>query len=152
MLLNFLPKGSLDSIKIKYDDMVLLQRVVRMETSFEPLYGLFAPFFFVGIGLNIDPTSIIPGFTLGIALLVVAVVGKIVGAALPALASTGAAGAALIGVSMVPRAEIAMIVVQQGRSLGDWAVPANVYGGLPSLPHCRPVHLKPTAPRMANHP
>ena len=127
-------------------------RVVRMETSFEPLYGLFAQFFFVGIGLNIDPTSIIPGFTLGIALLVVAVVGKIVGAALPALASTGAAGAALIGVSMVPRAEIAMIVVQQGRSLSAWAVPANVYGGLPSLPHCRPVHLKPTAPRMANHP
>ncbi len=105
-------------------------RVVRLETSFEPLYAFFTPFFFVGIGLNVDTSSILPGLALGLSLLTVAVVGKVVGAGLPALLATGVAGATLIGVSMVPRAEIAMIVVQQGHALGDWAVPPNVYAAV----------------------
>lgn len=40
------------------------------------------------------------------------------------------AGAALIDVSMVPRAEIAMVIAQQGKDLGDWAMPAEVYSAL----------------------
>ena len=102
-------------------------RVVRMETSFELLHALFTPFFFVGIGLGVDASAILPGIAIGLVLLAVAVVGKVVGAGVPALLSTGLTGAAVIGVSLVPRAEIAMIVVQQGHALGEWAVPKNVY-------------------------
>jgi hypothetical protein len=31
---------------------------------------------------------------------------------------------------MIPRAEIAMIVMQQGVQKGDWAVPSEVYAGM----------------------
>jgi hypothetical protein len=31
---------------------------------------------------------------------------------------------------MVPRAEIAMIVMQQGSGLGSWAVPPEVFAGM----------------------
>ena len=105
-------------------------RVVRMETSFEPLHALFTPFFFIGIGLGVDAAAIVPGVVVGLVLLAVAVIGKIVGAGVPALLTTGATGAAMIGVSMVPRAEIAMIVVQQGHALGEWAVPSDVYAAI----------------------
>jgi hypothetical protein len=31
---------------------------------------------------------------------------------------------------MVPRAEIAMIIMQRGRTLGEWAVPPELYAGM----------------------
>ncbi|MBV7331585.1 hypothetical protein KFU94_25790 [Chloroflexi bacterium TSY] len=31
---------------------------------------------------------------------------------------------------MIPRAEIAMIIMQHGRSLGDWAVPPELFGAM----------------------
>jgi Kef-type K+ transport system membrane component KefB len=103
---------------------------VKLESLFLPLHALFAPFFFVAIGLRIDPASLAPAFSLGGALLFVAIFGKIIGAGWPALMTTGFSGAALIGVSMVPRAEIAMVIAQQGSDLGDWAMPAEAYSGL----------------------
>jgi Kef-type K+ transport system membrane component KefB len=103
---------------------------VKLETSFLPLHALFAPFFFVAIGLKIDPGSLASALSLGGVLLVVAVLGKVIGAGWPALMTTGYAGATLIGISMVPRAEIAMVIAQQGSELGDWAMPAEVYSSL----------------------
>lgn len=103
---------------------------VKLETLFLPLHALFAPFFFIAIGLKIDPASLGSAFGLGGVLLVVAVLGKVIGAGWPALMTTSLAGAALIGVSMVPRAEIAMVIAQQGRDLGDWAMPPEAYSAL----------------------
>lgn len=103
---------------------------VKLETLFLPLHALFAPFFFIAIGIKIDPGSLGSAVGLGSVVLAVAVFGKIIGAGWPALMTTGVAGAALIGVSMVPRAEIAMIIAQQGRDLGDWAMPPEVYSAL----------------------
>ena len=103
---------------------------VKLETSFLPLHALFAPFFFIAIGLRIDPNSLGSAMGIGGALFVVAVLGKIIGAGGPALMTTGLAGATLIGISMVPRAEIAMVIAQQGRDLGDWAMPPEVYSSL----------------------
>jgi hypothetical protein len=31
---------------------------------------------------------------------------------------------------MIPRAEIAMIIMQKGLGLGDWAVPPGLFGGM----------------------
>ena len=42
----------------------------------------------------------------------------------------GKASALLVGMSMVPRAEIAMIVMQRGLQLGDWAVGPEIYGAM----------------------
>jgi len=103
---------------------------VRVDASFNALHDLFVPFFFIGIGYAMEPGALPLGLGIGGTLLVAAILGKVVGAGLPALATTSAAGAALIGVSMVPRAEIAMVIMQQGRALGDWAVPADVFAGM----------------------
>jgi Kef-type K+ transport system membrane component KefB len=39
-------------------------------------------------------------------------------------------GALLLGVSMIPRAEIAMIVMQRGLHEGDWAVTHQIYAAM----------------------
>ncbi len=103
---------------------------VRLETAFMPLHAFFVPFFFIAIGFRIEPQSLGSAMEIGGLLLVVAVLGKVVGAGLPALLTTSSAGALLIGISMVPRAEIAMVIGQQARELGDWAMPPEVYSGI----------------------
>ena len=103
---------------------------VKLETLFLPLHALFAPFFFISVGLTIDPGSLESALGIGGVLLVVAILGKVIGAGGPALLTTGSAGAALIGISMVPRAEIAMVIAQQGKVLGDWAMPAEVFSSI----------------------
>lgn len=103
---------------------------VRIDKAFDTLFRLFVPFFFVGIGLSVALDLLVAALAVGGILLVAAVAGKIVGTALPLIAASGGAGALLIGVSMVPRAEIAMVVMERGRALGDWAVPPELYAGM----------------------
>ncbi len=103
---------------------------VKVDTPFSLLYDLFTPFFFIGIGLNIDPGSLVSGLSIGGVLLAVAVLGKIFGTATPAILPIGLTGAALLGVSMIPRAEIAMVIMQRGLNEGDWAVPVDVFSGI----------------------
>ncbi|HKJ70344.1 MAG TPA: cation:proton antiporter [Gammaproteobacteria bacterium] len=100
---------------------------VRTEANFADLYEFLVPFFFIGIGLQMDPGALWSGLGLGALLLAVTVPAKLLGAGLPAWLASGSAGGVLIGVSMVPRAEITMVVVDQGRRLGDWVVPPQVY-------------------------
>jgi Kef-type K+ transport system membrane component KefB len=100
---------------------------VHIDAGFSGLYHLLAPFFFIGIGLALETGAIASALGTGAVLVAVAIVGKVVDAGLPALLTTGMAGATLIGVSLVPRAEIAMIIMERGRQLGDWAVPADLY-------------------------
>ncbi len=103
---------------------------VKVDTPFGLLYEFFTPFFFIGIGLNIDPGSLASGLGIGGVLLGVAVLGKVVGTAGPAIVPIGWTGALLLSVSMVPRAEIAMVIMQRGLNQGDWAVPADVFSGM----------------------
>ena len=103
---------------------------VKMDASFGALYELFTPFFFIGIGLNIDPRALNTGLAIGSILLIAAVFGKLIGAGIPAFFATGWTGATLIGFSMIPRAEISMIVMQRGLILGDWAVPPDVFAAM----------------------
>ncbi|MEQ9484667.1 cation:proton antiporter [Coleofasciculus sp. F4-SAH-05] len=98
--------------------------------SFDSLYELFTPFFFIGIGLKINPSALTAALGMGGILLVAAVLGKLIGAGGPTLLTTGWTGAALIGVSMVPRAEITMIVMGKGLSLGEWAVSNQVFAAM----------------------
>ena len=65
----------------------------------------------------------------GAVLLVVAVAGKVLGG-LAVVRAVGWTGGLLIGVSMVPRAEIAMIIMAEGRRLGAWAVPDELFSGM----------------------
>lgn len=100
---------------------------IHIDAGFEGLYHLFAPFFFIGIGVALETSAITSALGVGIVLLTVAIIGKVLGAGLPALFFTGLPGATMIGVSLVPRAEITMVIMAQGRQLGDWAIPPNLY-------------------------
>lgn len=95
--------------------------------AFRPLHDLLAPFFFVGIGLHLAPEAIV-GVSGGVLLLLLAaVVGKVVGTYLPAWPLLGSSGALVLGLSLVPRAEIALVIMQRGLELGEWAVPPDVF-------------------------
>lgn len=103
---------------------------VKTEKSFQDLYAFLTPFFFISIGLHIDPASLDAGLGIGAVLVLAAVVGKLIGHGLPALLIGGGSGALLIGVSMIPRAEIAMIIMHQGQQLGPEVVPQTAYAGM----------------------
>ncbi|MBE9170211.1 cation:proton antiporter [Pleurocapsales cyanobacterium LEGE 06147] len=103
---------------------------VKLDASFQSIYELFVPFFFIGIGLKIAPNALISGLRVGAILLIAAIVGKLIGAAIPALFTVNCQGAILLGVSLIPRAEITFIVMQRGLSLGDWAVPSNIFAAM----------------------
>ncbi len=101
---------------------------VKLEASFTSLYELFTPFFFIGIGLALAPSSLAAGLVIGAILLPAAIVGKIVGTTLPARLYTGWLGAAALGLSMIPRAEITMIIMQKGLARG--IVDKSLYSGM----------------------
>lgn len=103
---------------------------VKTEKSFTDIYAFVTPFFFINIGLNVAPNYVVSGAGLGIVLLLAAALGKMIGAGIPALLTSGVTGATLMGISMVPRAEIAMIVVHQARELGHWAMPESIYAAM----------------------
>lgn len=103
---------------------------VKLDASFDSLYEFFTPFFFIGIGLDMDPATIVGGLGIGCVLAVAAILVKVLGAGLPAFFSLGATGAILIGTSMVPRAEIAMVIMQNGLGLGEWAMPGVIFSGM----------------------
>jgi Kef-type K+ transport system membrane component KefB len=104
--------------------------VVRMETTFLPLQALFAPFFFIGIGLSVELDALSAGLTAGAVLIAAAVIGKVAGGAIPALWTAGSVSALTLGISLVPRAEIALVIMEQGVSLGPEAVPPDLYAGM----------------------
>lgn len=105
-------------------------QAVKIDASFGTLYELFSPFFFIEIGLLIDPASLTSAVSIGLVILIARFIGKSIGAGLPAFFMTGWVGASLIGFSMVPQAEIAMIIMQQGQRLGPWAVAQDVFSGM----------------------
>jgi Kef-type K+ transport system membrane component KefB len=95
--------------------------------AFRPLHDLLAPFFFVGIGLHLAPEAMVGIGGSVFLLLLAAVAGKVIGAYVPAWPLLGSTGALVLGVSLVPRAEIALVIMQRGVELGDWAVPPSVF-------------------------
>lgn len=103
---------------------------VRIDRAFGVLFALFAPFFFVGIGLALEPGALVAGLGLGGLLLVAAVAGKVLGAGLPVAATAGWGAGLLIGPSMMPRAEITLLVMREGRGLGPWAVPSELFAAM----------------------
>ncbi len=93
-------------------------QAVKMEGSFLPVYELFSPFFFVGIGMHMDLYHFGTSAGPGMVLLVVAILGKLAGNGVPLVLIKGWRSGVLIGTSMVPRAEIAMVVMKRGLDQG----------------------------------
>jgi len=92
--------------------------VSRERPIIQGMYDFFTPFFFIGLGLMVTPDVFAYSLLPGLALLVAAVIGKLLGAGLPSMLKLGSSGGLLMAVSMVPRSEIAMVVMQQGLYVG----------------------------------
>ncbi|MCG2587323.1 cation:proton antiporter [Rhodohalobacter sulfatireducens] len=100
---------------------------VKMDSSFEALYALFVPFFFINIGMNVDLSAL---FSIEMSLLLLiaaAFIGKFLGAGLGTWVSLGLSYSTVIGLSMIPRAEIFLIIMKRGLDMGEWAVTAEMF-------------------------
>ena len=105
-------------------------KAVHTDAKFGNFYEFFTPFFFIHIGMQIDPGAIAPSLGLAGILFIPAAMGKFLGVAAPALRIVRRPDAVLLGLSMIPRAEIAMVIVYQCRQLGDDIVPDNVFAAI----------------------
>jgi len=105
-------------------------QAVHTDTRFLMLYEFFTPFFFIHIGMQIDPTTITKSIGLAVVLVIIAITGKIVGVTLPALRNLPKRSAVLLGVSMVPRAEIALLIVFQASLLGEEIISPELYAAM----------------------
>lgn len=94
-----------------------------VEHSFHAIgHGLFIPLFFIAIGLSSDYRALSGHWTLLAVIFAVAVVGKLVGCGLAALASgMGWVRSLRIGCGMISRGEVGLIVTAMGASVGLFA-------------------------------
>jgi Kef-type K+ transport system membrane component KefB len=88
----------------------------------EPLQGVYhtlVPVFFVVMGMLVNFGAITQVIVFGLAISVLAVLGKVVGCGLPALAvGFSQMGALRVGIGMMPRGEVALIVAGVGIASG----------------------------------
>jgi Kef-type K+ transport system membrane component KefB len=105
-------------------------QAVHTDAKFAYFYEFLTPFFFINIGMQINPEAVAPSLGLAAILFVPAVLAKFIGVAGPALRIVKRPDAVLLGLSMIPRAEIAMVVVYQCRQLGDDIVTETVFGAM----------------------
>ena len=106
---------------------------VKLDTAFNGLDSLFSPFFFIGIGLRVDPAVLTQAIFPAVILILTAFISKILADGSGSLLFFPLKKSALIGLSMVPRAEITMIIMQHGHRLGAWAVPAELFAAVVSV-------------------
>jgi Kef-type K+ transport system membrane component KefB len=89
-----------------------------METQIRPVTMFFVPFFFVVMGTKVVfNEAFMPYLPLTIAMIALAIVGKLVGGAVGTL-NHGKRSALLVGAGMVPRGEVGIIVAMVGLETG----------------------------------
>lgn len=102
-------------------------QAVHADARFGYFYEFFTPFFFIQIGMQIDPGTFFTSIGLAMLLLVAAIAGKVAGVGGAALVKLPKTDAMLLGVSMVPRAEIALVIIYQCQQVGGNLVPDTIY-------------------------
>ncbi|WP_027369400.1 cation:proton antiporter [Desulfovermiculus halophilus] len=105
-------------------------KCISIDDAFVPLYDFFSPFFFVSIGYQLQLGAIVPGLEMGLVLAVAAVGVKVAANGLPVAMLSDVQSGTLVGMSMVPRAEISLVIMQKGMQLGDWAVDQALFGAM----------------------
>jgi len=90
----------------------------KIETQLSPIVSLFAPIFFVSVGLSINLKEVDFGnsfiYIAGLTLLAIGVLGKVIGAFL--IRKSKIKEKLLIGISMVPRGEVGLIFAEFGKN------------------------------------
>ncbi len=82
-------------------------------------YTVFTPIFFISIGLKVSLEGIDEIILPALAIIGVAILGKILGSGIGAkISGFNVKDSLKIGIGMIPRAEVALIIANLGRSLG----------------------------------
>ena len=92
----------------------------RIDEGIHPLtYSVFVPVFFISIGLRADARALLALPLLSLALIAVAVAGKVIGCGIPArLCGFTAAESLRTGIGMISRGEVGLIVAAYGLANG----------------------------------
>lgn len=99
----------------------------NLEESLRSVYHALVPVFFVVMGMLVDVSAMGHAVTFGVVITVLAIIGKLLGAAVPALAvGFTPQGALRIGLGMLPRGEVALIVAGVGMASG--IIGSDVFG------------------------
>jgi hypothetical protein len=95
----------------------------------EELVGVndfIVPVFFAAMGMLVNFAAMKQALLFGTVITVWAIIGKIIGCGVPALAWFNFRGAARIGMGMLPRGEVALIVA--GVGLASRLIPQDIFG------------------------
>ena len=94
----------------------------------KPIMLFLAPFFFVYLGMQVDMPLLVKAAVIAIILLVLATAGKIIGCYIPArfLGKLSRNSSLIVGIGMVPRAEVGLIIAGAGLLAG--AVDRELFG------------------------
>lgn len=103
---------------------------VHTDGRFVYFYDLLTPFFFIHIGMQTDLSVLTDAVGVGSILFFAAALAKLVSTIAPALISMSGRDALTLGISMVPRAEIALVVVYACRELDERIVPPEVFAAM----------------------
>lgn len=103
---------------------------IKSRTAFHAIYNVFTPFFFIGIGLQMRLDTLGSALMPALVLTGVAFLGKFVGVAAPARIVQDGRTSMLLGLSMIPRAEVAMIIAQRALTLEDGAIPSRIFSAI----------------------
>ena len=99
----------------------------NIEESVMSVYHVFVPIFFVVMGMMVDVTAMKSVITFGIVLSILAIISKVAGSGIPALAvGFNRRGAWRIGIGMLPRGEVALIISGIGLSRG--IIGSDIFG------------------------
>ena len=103
---------------------------VQTDARFAYFYEFFTPFFFINIGMQVNPGAFLSALDMGVVLFAAAVLGKFAGVAGVAILLMPKTHAMLLGLSMIPRAEIALVVVYQCSKLDMDLVSDEVFAAM----------------------
>lgn len=99
----------------------------RLNESLSSVYHALVPIFFVVMGMLVDFRAMAPVLLFGGVISILAIIGKIFGCGLPALAvGFNRTGAIRVGIGMMPRGEVALIVAGVGLTAG--IIQSDVFG------------------------
>ncbi len=99
----------------------------RLDQSLRGVHFALVPVFFVVMGTMVDVTAMEGVWAFGLALTVLAIVGKVFGCGLPALfTGFNRWGALRIGIGMLPRGEVALIIA--GIGIAEGIIQPGLFG------------------------
>jgi Kef-type K+ transport system membrane component KefB len=108
--------------------MVLAESRERfnLEEQSRPLYEFLVPIFFVYTGAKVDPSVLLDGrvLVLAVAITLIALISKLIGAG-AGMVGTGRRAMLIVGVGMAPRGEVGLIVAGIGLNLG--IIPTGIF-------------------------